>query len=128
VRIKDAIEDIARARGEIVYANSFYKIFRTELTDCSDLVNSFKSFDESFMLLEKKLSDRLHLVAPYILVSLSALVSFISLFSESERFPQWVITLKTISLYWYWPVYAFLLTLFLYFLTEAVIMWFYRVK
>jgi hypothetical protein len=128
VGIKDAIEDIARARGEIVYANSFYKTFRTKLTDCSDLVSSFKSFDKSFMLLEKKLSDRLHLVAPYILVSLSALVSFISLFSESERFPQWVITLKTISLYWYWPVYAFLLTLFLYFLTEAVIIWFSQVK
>lgn len=128
VRIKDSIADIFRARGEIVYANSFYETFRTKLTDCSDLVSTFKSFDESFRLLEKKSSDRLHLVAPYILVSLSALVSFISLFTESERFPQWVITLKTISLYWYWPVYAFFLTLFLYFLTEAVILWFSQVK
>ena len=128
VGLKDAMENIARARGEIVYANSFYETFRTKLTDCSDLVSTFKSFDESFRLLEKKSSDRLHLVAPYILVSLSALVSFISLFTESERFPQWFITLKTISLYWYWPVYAFLLTLFLYFLTEAVIIWFSQVK
>ncbi|RLG35087.1 hypothetical protein DRN97_00745 [Methanosarcinales archaeon] len=128
VRLKDAIEDIARARGEIVYANSFYDTFRERLADCSDLVSSFKSFDKSFMILEKRLSDRLHLVPPYILVSLSALILFLSLFRESERFPQWIIPLKTISLYWYWPVYAFLLTIFLYFITEAVIIWFFRVR
>jgi hypothetical protein len=128
VRLKDAMEDIARARGEIVYANSFYETSRKKLMDFSDLVSSFKSFDKSFMLLEKRLSDRLHLVPPYILVSLSALLLFVSLFSMSEQFPQWCIPLKTISLYWYWPVYALLLTLFLYFITEAVTIWFFRVK
>ena len=128
VRLKDAMEDIARARGEIVYANSFYETSRKKLTDLSDLVSSFKSFDKSFMLLEKRLSDRLHLVPPYILVSLSALLLFVSLFSVPEQLPQWNIPLKTISLYWYWPVYALLLTLFLYFITEAVTIWFFRVR
>lgn len=128
VRPDYAVEDIFRARGEIIYANSFYERFRTKLTDCSDLVSSFKSFDESFMLLEKKLSGRLHSVPSYILVLLSTLILFTSLFSALERFPQWFITLKGISLYWYWPVYALLLPFFMYFIMEMFSIRFFRVK
>jgi hypothetical protein len=126
--LKNAIADIARARGEIVYANTFYEIFCKRLAGCSDLMSSFKSFDKSFMILEKKLSDRLHLVPPYILISLSAFLIAISLYMASERLPQWSISLETITLYWYWPVVAFLAIIFLYFIMEAVIIWFFRAR
>ena len=124
VRIKDSIADIFRARGEIVYANSFYETFRTRLADYSDFENPFKSFDDTFRLLEEKLSYRLHLAFFYILATLSSFGIFGSFYFELWRLPQWFITINTICFYWYWPVYAFLLTFFLYSIRKGISIWF----
>lgn len=100
MRIEEAIEDYSRARGEIVYANALYELCRNTSVDGSYFLRSFKSFDESFKILIGRLSDRLHLATNYIIISLTSLIIALSFLQLSLYFPQGVITIGAIKL-WY---------------------------
>ena len=119
-KLKDAVEDFSRARGEIVYAMSAYKLFHKALVDNSYLTSSFESFDESFKILSERASYRLHLATNYIILCLTTLLMAIAFLELSGYYPQWLITIKTVELHMCWLLCTFPFFFFLYFLIELI--------
>ncbi len=119
-KLKDAVEDFSRARGEIVYAKSAYKLFHKALVSNSYLASSFKSFDESFKILLERASYRLHLATNYIIICLTTLLIAIAFLELSWYYPQWLITIKTVKLHMFWLLCTFPFFLFLYFIIELI--------
>jgi len=119
-KLKDAVEDFSRARGEIVYAKSAYKLFHKASVNNSYLTSSFESFDESFKILLERASYRLHLATNYIIICLTTLLIAIAFLELSWYYPQWLITIKTVKLHMFWLLCTFPLSLFLYFIIELI--------
>ena len=124
-KLKNAIDDFLRARGEIVYAKAAYKLFYKALADNSSLISSFKSFDESFKILLERASYRSHLATNYITICLTTLLMAIALLELSWYFPEWFITIKTVKLHLCRLLCALPLSTFFYFIIELILI---RVK
>ncbi len=119
MRLKEAIEDLSRARGEIVYAKSFHELFRGSL-EGSPLVMSFESFDESFNILLEKTSEKSHIAVNYAILGFTSLLVAMGLLQFLYMFPSWLIPIRTLELHLCLLLFPLPLSFFIYCIAEAI--------